>query len=71
MTNPSDIIRPVQIKNREGAVVANVWYDEETRQVKMDPIDVALLTLRDFTRIHTFFRRVQGMRYNILQQGEN
>jgi hypothetical protein len=62
MNNPSDI-KDVQIKDRNGEVKALLWYDPATKQVKMDPMDVSNITMRDFTRIHSFWRRVQAMRY--------
>lgn len=72
MTNQNDsTVKDVQIKDRNGDVIATLWYDRETRQVKMDPVNVANITLRDFTRIHSFWRRVQGLRYNMQQSTEH
>lgn len=65
MNNPSDI-KDVQIKDRNGELKARLWYDPTAKQVKMDPIDLTNITIRDFQRIHSFWRRVQGLRYNIL-----
>lgn len=72
MTNQNDLsVKDVQIKDRNGDVVATLSFDQATRQVKMDPVNVVNLTLRDFTRIHSFWRRVQGLRYNMQQSTEH
>lgn len=65
MNNPSDI-KDVQIKDRNGEVKAALRYDPTTKQVLMDPVAIANITLRDFDRIHGFWRRVRALRYNIL-----
>lgn len=67
MNNPNDNngIRDVQIKDRNGEVKTLLWYDPTTKQVQMDPMDITNITMRDFTRIHSFWRRVQTLRYGM------
>lgn len=68
MNNPNDAIKPVHIKSN-GTVKSILWFDPVTNEVKMDPMHVGDLSLRDFTRIHAFFRKVQGLKFSILQGG--
>jgi hypothetical protein len=69
-SNQNDVVKSVHIKDRDGNVKSILWYDPEAKQVKLDPMNLGDLTLRDFTRIHSFFRRVQAMKLNGIQQDQ-
>jgi hypothetical protein len=61
MTNLNkDYIKPVNFKSKSPTNPnPRLWYDPKTGKVHMDPVDIREVSLRDFTLIHGFFRRVQ------------
>lgn len=61
-------IKPVIFSN--GGITKVLSYDEYNKTVRMDAVSIDELTLSDFKRIHTFFRKVMVRKFRGRENGK-